>query len=125
MRDYRWWSSIRLSAGLYRTEIYLKQEHKSDHLNAKERLRCVFFGPVCHFLEDLNFRNESFMLTRLSLLFRQLHVVEDPEDDAEQILPPVFLIGVAVCLHHLKHHRQTPDKQNTNRSDEIKKRADV
>lgn len=51
------------------------------------------------------------MLTHLSLLLRKLHVVEDPKDDAEQILPPVSLIGVAVSLHHLKHHRKTPDKQ--------------
>lgn len=50
------------------------------------------------------------MLTCLSLLLRELHIVEDPEHNAEQILPPVFLVGVTVRLHHLKHHRQTPDK---------------
>ncbi len=55
------------------------------------------------------------MLTCLSLLLWKLHVVKDPEHDAEQILPPVFLVGVTVRLHHLKHYRQTPDKQNKNR----------
>lgn len=48
------------------------------------------------------------MLTCLSLLLRKLHVVKDPEHNAEQILPPVFLVGVTVRLHHLKHYCQTP-----------------
>lgn len=46
----------------------------------------------------------------LSLLLRELHVVKDPEDDSEQVLPPVFLKGVPVGLHHLKHHCQPPGK---------------
>lgn len=45
----------------------------------------------------------------LGLLLRELHVVENPEDDPEQVLPPVFLVRVTVSLHHLKHHRQTPE----------------
>lgn len=44
----------------------------------------------------------------LSLLLRQLHVVKDPEDDSEQVLPPVFFEGVPIGLHHLKHHCQPP-----------------
>lgn len=47
----------------------------------------------------------------LSLLLGQLHVVEDPEDDSEQVLPPVFLEGVSVGLHHFKHHGQAPGTQ--------------
>lgn len=46
----------------------------------------------------------------LSLLLRQLHVVKDPEDDSEQVLPPVFLEGVPIGLHHFKHHCQAPGK---------------
>ncbi len=62
------------------------------------------------------------MLTCLSLLLWKLHVVKDPEHDAEQILPPVFLVGVTVRLHHLKHHRQTPDnKTKTDCLDKVKK----
>ena len=45
-------------------------------------------------------------ITHLVELFRQLHVVEDSEDDAEEVPPPVSLEGLAVRLHHLKHHRQ-------------------
>lgn len=47
----------------------------------------------------------------LGLLLGQLHVVEDPEDDSEQVLPPVFLEGVSVSLHHFKHHGQAPGTQ--------------
>lgn len=39
----------------------------------------------------------------LSLLLGQLHVVEDPKNNSEKVLPPVFLKGVAVGLHHFKH----------------------
>ena len=49
-------------------------------------------------------------VTYLSLLLRQLHVVKDPEDDPEQVLPPVFLKGVSIGLHHFKHHCEPPGK---------------
>lgn len=49
-------------------------------------------------------------LLYLSLLLRKLHVVKDPEDNSEQVLPPVFLEGVAIGLHHFKHHCQPPGK---------------
>lgn len=49
-------------------------------------------------------------LVYLSLLLRQLHVVKDPKNNSEQVLPPVFLKGVSVGLHHFKHHRQPPGK---------------
>lgn len=47
----------------------------------------------------------------LGLLLGQLHVVEDPEDNSEQVLPPVFLKGVSVRLHHFEHHGQAPGTQ--------------
>lgn len=53
-------------------------------------------------------KNEVLIRVYLSLLLRQLHVVKDPENDSEQILPPVFLKGVPVGLHHFKHHCETP-----------------
>lgn len=46
----------------------------------------------------------------LGLLLRKLHVVKNPEDNSEQVLPPVFLKGVPIGLHHFKHHRQPPGK---------------
>lgn len=49
----------------------------------------------------------------LSLLLWELHVVKDPEDDSEQVLPPVFLKRVPVGLHHFKHHRQPPEITET------------
>lgn len=39
----------------------------------------------------------------LCLLLRELHVVEDAEDDSEEVMPPVLLEGVTVTLHDLKH----------------------
>ena len=50
------------------------------------------------------------LVVYLGLLLRQLHVVKDPEDNSEQVLPPVFLKGVPVGLHHFKHHCQPPGK---------------
>lgn len=47
----------------------------------------------------------------LGLLLGQLHVVENPEDDSEQVLPPVLLKGVSVGLHHFEHHGQAPGTQ--------------
>ena len=46
----------------------------------------------------------------LGLLLWELHVVEDPEDNPEKILPPVLLVHVTVGLHDLEHHRQAPAK---------------
>lgn len=46
--------------------------------------------------------------SHLRLLLRELHVVEDAEDDAEKVVPPVLFKGVSVALHNLKHHSQTP-----------------
>lgn len=43
----------------------------------------------------------------LRLLLRQLHVVEDAEDDSEEVVPPVLLEGVAVTLHDLEHDGET------------------
>lgn len=43
------------------------------------------------------------MTSDLRLLLRQLHVVEDAEDDPEEVVPPVLLEGVAVALHDLEH----------------------
>ena len=48
----------------------------------------------------------------LCLLLRELHVVEDSEDDPEEVVPPVLLKGVAVALHDLKHHRQAPEQRS-------------
>lgn len=44
----------------------------------------------------------------LSLLLWELHIVKDPEDNSKQILPPVFLKGVPIGLHHFEHHCQSP-----------------
>lgn len=45
----------------------------------------------------------SAVTSDLRLLFGQLHVVEDAEDDPEEVVPPVLLEGVAVALHDLEH----------------------
>lgn len=62
-------------------------------------------------IDLLFFKKKSYLLkiaTHLSLLLGQLHVIEDPEDDSEQVLPPVLLESVPVRLHHLKHDGQPP-----------------
>lgn len=43
----------------------------------------------------------------LRLLLRQLHVVEDAEDDPEEVVPPVLLKGVTVAFHDLEHDGET------------------
>lgn len=49
----------------------------------------------------------------LSLLLWELHIVKDPEDNSKQILPPVFLKGVPIGLHHFEHHCQSPGNIDT------------
>jgi len=47
----------------------------------------------------------------LRLLLRELHVVEDAEDDPEEVVPPVLLEGEAVALHDLEHDREPSGRQ--------------
>ena len=44
--------------------------------------------------------------TNLQLLLRQLHVVEDAEQDLEEVLPPVLPVRHAVGLDDLEHDGQ-------------------
>ena len=49
--------------------------------------------------------------THLHLKLRKLHVVKDPEDNLKEVLPPRLVEEVAVRLHDLKHHRQSPREE--------------
>lgn len=72
------------------------------------------FNLVCELylcLTDLCNAELKSPITGLCLLLGQLHVVKDPEDYPEQVLPPVLLEGVSVGLHDLKHHCQAPVHQ--------------
>lgn len=48
-------------------------------------------------------RDTLAVTSDLRLLLRELHVVEDAEDDSEEVVPPVLLKGVTVALHDLEH----------------------
>ena len=41
-------------------------------------------------------------------MLRQLHVVEDAEQDLEEVLPPVLAVRHAVGLNDLEHDGQSP-----------------
>lgn len=64
-------------------------------------------------------------LAHLSLLLRKFHVVKDPEDDAEEVVPPVLLKSVSVTLHNLKHYcqasKQTHVYKQTNNVNSLKR----
>lgn len=96
--------------------------HPLCFLRAQHNLCQIFFFLYQHENKDCN---TSWYLSRsltkpvtlvtderlavyLGLLLRKLHVVKNPEDNSEQVLPPVFLKGVPIGLHHFKHHRQPP-----------------
>lgn len=65
---------------------------------------------TCH-MRELEINSE--IITHFNSSIWQLHVVEYPEDDAEQVLPPVLGEPVTIRLHHLKHHGQRSEKQNS------------
>lgn len=62
-------------------------------------------------VKDTNSFIFSFILpsvtSDLRLLLGEFHVVKDAEDNPEEVVPPVFLKGVAVALHDLKHDCET------------------
>ena len=51
-------------------------------------------------------------LTYLCHLVRELHVVKYPEDNLEEIFPPVLLKRATIALHDLKHHSQPSADQS-------------
>ena len=50
-------------------------------------------------------------LTYLCHLVRELHIVKYPEDNLEEIFPPVLLKRATIALHDLKHHSQPSAKK--------------
>lgn len=49
------------------------------------------------------YAKENVVFSYLCLLLWQFHIVKDSENNSKQVLPPVLLVSVAICLHYLKH----------------------
>ena len=90
----------------------------------KQSVLCIYFiwiaAIFCNFIAmvvmHFNF-NEIY----LCLLFRQFHVVKYPEQDLEQVSPPVGLERISIGFDYLEEHCQrsrshikfTPGQENS------------
>lgn len=63
----------------------------------------LFFNISAFRREYEPMRDTLAVTSDLRLLLRELHVVEDAEDDSEEVVPPVLLESVTVALHDLEH----------------------